>query len=133
MARSRNYKATSGYARERGRAELPQCWIDTAGVAEYRERVDPSTEALTLETEYENFLSRNGRNLRIRIVWLVEPPAGLAEMYEGIDVDQVLAGQPWEFEQQETLLVTDFLGRYEAFMPVDSEVRAPVSVEGEGD
>lgn len=119
-ARKKRYKVTSSYARARGREELPGFWIDTAGVAGYRERVDPSGEALKTEANVEKFLSLGDLELRTRIVWLVSPPSALSEIYED-----------WEFEQQEAILVSGYLGRYEAFLPLDPDYRAPAEVEEE--
>lgn len=130
IAHRRRYKVTSTYARERGRAELPECWIDTAGVADYRERVDPSAEALRLETRLGEWLSHADLDLSTRIVWLVEPPSGLAEALDEVSEDELF--EP-EFEQQEALLMAPYLGRYDAFMPVDRLHRAPTSVEQEED
>ena len=128
-ARSKRYKITSSYARDRGRKELPGFWIDTAGAAVYRERVDPSEEALRVEIGVEKHLSREGLDLPTRIVWLVEPPSGLAEVYEDSDLDDFLENEG--FPQQETILVSGYLGRYEAFLPVDIDERAPLEAEGE--
>jgi hypothetical protein len=117
-ARKKRYKVTSTYARARGREELPGFWIDTAGSAKYRERVDPSAEALRAEGNIEEFLSQHGLQLQTRIIWLVEPPSGFEEVYDD-----------WEFEQQEAILVTDYLGRYDAFLLIDTDYHAPVEVE----
>lgn len=133
-ARARRYKVTGSYARARARKEIPGAWVDTSGRAEYRERVDPSKEALELESVFETFTAAQGRDLRMRIVWLVEPPTGLAEAYEEIDMGEVIAGEAneWEFQQQEALLISGYLGRYEAFLMIDKDLRAP-SEEQEDD
>lgn len=120
-ARKKNYKVTSSYARARGREELPGFWIDTAGNAEYRERVDPSAEALKTEANIESFFSQHELDLRTRVVWLVEPPSGFDEVFE-----------EWDFEQQEAILATKYLGRYDAFLLIDTDFQAPLHVEDEG-
>ncbi|MGE5282944.1 MAG: hypothetical protein ACM3N0_11625 [Chloroflexota bacterium] len=128
-ARARGYKVNPSYARARGREELPGAWIDTSGRAEYRERVDPSAEALALEGEFEEWLERHGLELRTRIVWLVEPPTGFAEEYEDADFERVFEGVDAVFEQQEALLISNYLNRYEAFLMIDEDLRAPVDEE----
>jgi hypothetical protein len=122
VARSKGYKVSSSYARERGMEDLPGFWVDTAGLASYRERVDPSFEALELENALEERLSRVELPLRTRVVWLVEPPSGLAEALEKAGEDEIFAP---DFEQQEAVLVARYLGRYDAFLLVDREHRAP--------
>ncbi len=127
-AQARGYKVTGSYARARACKEIPGAWVDTSGRAEYRERVDPSKEALELESAFETFMEVHDCSFRTRIVWLVEPPTDLAEAYEEIDVDEVLAGEvdEWEFQQQEALLISGYLGRYEAFLMIDQDLRAPI-------
>jgi hypothetical protein len=125
MARKKRYKVTSSYARARGRSELPGCWIDTAGLAEYRERVDPSAEALKTETRVEEYLAEVDVELATRIVWLVAPPSGLAETFGG----DFGAENYWEFEQQEAILLSSYLGRYEAFYFVDRAFHSPTTSE----
>jgi hypothetical protein len=134
-ASKRGYKVTASYARARAREELPGCWVDTAGRAEFRERVDPSAGALQVESQLEDWLMASDLNLRIRIVWLTSPPSGLAERYEGIDIDEVIAGEvdEWEFEQQEAVLITGYLHRYEAYLMVNQELQAPTSADEEDD
>jgi len=128
-ARARGYKVNPSYARVRGREELPGAWIDTSGRAEYRERVDPSAKALALESEFEEWLEGHELELRTRIVWLVGPPTGLAEEYEEVDFESILEGVEAEFEQQEALLISNYLNRYEAFLMIDEDLRAPVEKE----
>lgn len=135
IARRRGYKVTGSYARARAREELPGCWVDTSDRAEYRERVDPSANALRVESGFEDWLMANELNLRTRIVWLTSPPSGLAERYEGVDVGDVLSGdvEEWEFEQQEAVLISRYLGRYDAYLIVNSDLRAPATADGEED
>lgn len=128
-ARGRRYKVTSSYARERGREELPEFWIDTAGSASYRERVDPTSDALRVETRIEEWLDDLDPQLRSRIVWLTEPPSGLTEALEA-ESDEFF---DVELEQQEAILVAPYLGRYDALMPVDRLYRAPTSVDEPGE
>lgn len=123
LARSRNYKITSTYVTERGRVELPQCWVDTAGKASYRERVDPSMRALETETRFRHWIAVNGLGLEPRIVWLTAPPPAMAEYMEYGDGDPF--DEAPEFEQQEALLIPNYLGKYSAFLPIDEGERAP--------
>jgi hypothetical protein len=120
-SRRKRYKVTSSYARARGREELPGFWIDTAGSAEYRERVDPSAEALKIEANVEAFLSGHGLELQTRVIWLTEPPSGFGDTYE-----------EWDFEQQEAIVISNYLGRYEAFLLIDSDYEAPREIGDEG-
>jgi hypothetical protein len=129
---ARGYKVTGSYARARVREEIPGAWVDTSGRALYRERVDPSSEALELEDAFETFAKFQDLELRTRIVWLVEPPTGLAELYEDLDFDEeAFSGGGWEFERQEAILISGYLGRYEAFLMVDHSARAPLDEEGD--
>lgn len=131
-ARARGYKVAGSYARARAREEIPGAWVDTSGRSIFRERVDPSSEALELEDAFERFAKLQDLELRTRIVWLVEPPTGLAELYEDVDFDEeAFDGGGWEFKQQEAILITDYLGRYEAFLMVDHNARAPLDEEGD--
>jgi hypothetical protein len=123
LAHSRGYKIVSSYAKERGRADLPGCWIDTAGRAEYRERVDPSMEALDTETKVQNWLDIHELDLLTRIIWLVTPPSSQVEHWEAQEEEFFEIG---DFRQQEALLLPAFLGKYGAYLPVDKDERAPV-------
>lgn len=63
-------------------------------------------------------------------MWLVEPPTGLAGLYENVNFDEeAFDGGGWEFEQQEAILIPGYLGRYEAFLMVDHNARAPLDGE----
>jgi hypothetical protein len=123
IARSRNYKITSSYAKERAREELPECWVDTAGKAISRERVDPSMRALRVETKFREWIESKDLGLGTRIVWLVKPPPSMAEFFEYEDED--LFDPESGFQQQEALLISDYLGKYNAYLPVQEEQRAP--------
>lgn len=123
LGRSRKYKVTSTYAIERGREELPRWWIDTAGKAGYRERVDPSKPALDVETNVRRWIAFNELGLEPRIVWLTSPPPAMAEYMEYGEGDPF--DEQSEFEQQEALLIPGYLGRYSAYLPIDSGQRAP--------
>jgi hypothetical protein len=123
IARSRNYKITSSYAKERAREELPECWVDTADRARSRERVDPSMRALRVETKFRDWIESKELDLDTRIVWLIKPPPSMAEFFEYEDED--LFDSEEGFQQQEALLIPDYLGKYNAFLPVDVEQRAP--------
>jgi hypothetical protein len=123
LARERGYKVTSAYAKERAARELPESWIDTADRATWRERVDPSLEALQHETLLARWMADRGMTLSIQIVWLVEPPSSMAEMLERGTADEPFGV---EFDQQEVLLIAGYLGKYNAFFPIDRDERAPV-------
>ena len=125
LARSRGYKVTSSYAKERGVEELPECWVDTASKARYRERVDPSMRALKVETNFRSWIESMDLGIETRIVWLVEPPSSMAEFFEFANDDPFDSGA--DFEQQEALMVPYYLGKYSAFLPVDVDQRAPKS------
>lgn len=126
LARERGYKVTSGYAKERASKELPQCWVDTANRAAWRERVDPSTEALQLETAAVEWLEDHDLDFSTEIVWLVEPPSAMVEARRDVQDDDVFL---LDFEQQEAILISPFLSRYNVFLPVDKSERAPVPGE----
>lgn len=123
LARAGNYKVVSTYAKERGRADLPGCWIDTAERAEFRERVDPSMEALQVESTMREWLEFHELDLETRIIWLVGPPSSMVEHLEAVEEDYFLLN---DFRQQEALLIPGFLGRYHAFYLLDPDERAPV-------
>jgi hypothetical protein len=123
LASARNYKITSSYAKERGREELPECWVDTSAKAQFRERVDPSMQALKVETNFRGWLKSKELDLDTRIIWLTTPPPAMAE-YMDYGGGDVFEEQP-EFAQQEALLIPTYLGKYEAYLPVDREQRAP--------
>jgi hypothetical protein len=122
LARERGYKVTSSYARERAATELPETWIDTAERADWRERVDPSFEALRVETSVVRWMEERNLPYSTLIVWLVEPPSSMAEA-----LDKATPDEPFgvAFEQQEALLISDYLGKYRAFLMVDRDERAP--------
>ncbi len=123
LARSRNYKITSSYAKDRALEELPECWIDTASKAVHRERVDPSMRALQVETNFRDWIATKELGLDTRVVWLVKPPSSMAEFIEYAIEDFIDSES--DFRQQEALLIPDYLGKYSAFLPVEVEQRAP--------
>lgn len=126
LASQRGYKVTSAYARARGKSELPGAWIDTADRASFRERVDPSSRALRLETDVRAAIEEQELGLSTKIVWLVEPPSSMTEHYEMLREDYFVEE---DFSQQEALLMTPFLGKYQAFLPVDPDERAPADMD----
>lgn len=131
LARERGYKVTSSYAKERAARELPEAWIDTADRATWRERVDPTFDALKDETLVEKWMEQRGLPYSVQIVWLVEPPSSMAEI-----LDRGTDDEPFgvEFEQQEALLIAGYLDRYNAFLPIDRDERAPIPDDAdEGD
>lgn len=108
------YRANTTYAVERGVAELPGFWIDTASDCEWGERTDPSEEALLLEHAVDAHLTEQGLKLDHRIVWLKESPRAL---------DRKLEEEDSIFEAEEAVLVADYLGRYAAVLPLDEDSR----------
>ncbi len=128
LARERGYKVSSSYAKERARKELPEAWIDTAGRAVWRERVDPSMQALRMETKVLKWMEDRDMNLSSEIIWLVDPPSSMAEALAKPTPEEPFGA---EFEQQEALLIPNYLGKYNAFLPIDVDERAPVHVEDE--
>lgn len=123
LARSRGYKVSSSYAKERGLEELPECWVDTADNAKYRERVDPSMRALSVETNFRAWIEEKELDLDTRIVWLVAPPSSMSEFIEFTN-EEFFDGEA-DFTQQEALVIPGYLGKYNAFLPVDVDERAP--------
>jgi hypothetical protein len=113
-AEQRGYKVNRLYALERGAAEYPGCFVDTGSSAYARERVDPSAEALTVETDVQELVERHGHAYEPRIVWLIQPPGDVADRL----AEQ---GDPWE--QQEAVRISSYLGRYELYLPVDPAYR----------
>lgn len=111
-----DYKVNRTYATERGAVELPEFWIDTAGDATWRERTDPTEAALNLEASVHRHLQRKQLDLPHRIVWLLEPPRGLAELFD--EVGEV-------YEADEAVIVFSYLGRYVAVAPLDPDLRNP--------
>jgi hypothetical protein len=120
LGHERGYKVNKLYAQERARAEFPGAWVDTSGTAEFNERTDPSSDALELETEVDKRIERLKLPLSSVIVWLTEPPRDLAD---------ALDERVEPFEPQEALAIFEYLGRYDVYLPVDPEDRAPVEVD----
>lgn len=114
------YRANTTYAVERGEAELPGFWIDTASDCEWGERTDPSEEALLLERAVDAHLQNHGLGLEHRIIWLKESPRAL---------DRKLEEEGLIFEAEEAILVADYLSRYAAFLPLDEDCRNDPDVE----
>lgn len=120
LADERRYKVNRTYAVERAAVEYPRFWVDTSGDSDVRERTDPSMEALELEQAVKTWVSH--QNLDVdgvdpRIIWLAAPPKELDEYVDEND---------WLFEQQEAILVPEFLGRYSLVLPVDEDLHRPV-------
>lgn len=122
MAHARGYKANRLYAEERARKEFPLTWVDTSGKAKYRERTDPSEDALKAEAELQGRVERLEReNLSARIVWLVEPPPDLEEHVESqADPEDPFAEA---FQQQESILIEPYLDRYRLFLMLDPDLQ----------
>jgi hypothetical protein len=112
-ASSRDYKVNRLYAIERSRSEYPGFYVDTNSSARWSERADPSTEALAVEAAICERIAAKGHSYRARIVWLAEPPKELDERLE--EQDEV-------WEQQEAIWIGGYLGRYDLYLPVDSEL-----------
>jgi hypothetical protein len=111
LAHDRGYKVNRLYALERAAVEFPGFYVDTSEAAEWRERTDPTAEALDAEGKVVDHLARYGDSrLTCRIVWLTTPPRDLRDRLKGL---------PRPFRSQEALLVRRFLGRYDLLMPVD--------------
>lgn len=123
IAESRNYKINRLYALERAASEFPFAWVETGNEAEWRERTDPSIDALRLEEQLRAYMERRALDYQDpRIIWLVEPPKALEEALHEADVF---------FEQQEAVFINEFLGRYALFIPVDEELQRHVLQGGE--
>lgn len=118
-ARERDYKATRLYALERAKLELPGAWIDTGGVADLRERTDPSEEALDFEELVQARLNALAIPLRARIMWVASPPRDAEEAAAAGEIDY--------FSEEEAIVVHDYLGRYRAILAVDADYRKDVS------
>lgn len=112
----RDYKANTTYAMERAETEMPGFWVDTAGDAEWSERSDPSEAALVIESAAQARLEDLGVVLESRIIWLTEPPRAL---------ERWLDDEGYEFEAQEAIVISAYLGRYVLVMPVDPDLRRP--------
>lgn len=123
IAESRGYKINRLYALERASSEFPFAWVATGNEAEWRERTDPTLGALQLEEQLKAYMEQQALGYgEPRIVWLVEPPKSLEEALDEVDVF---------FEQQEAIVVNEFLGRYSLFIPVDEELQRHALQNGE--
>jgi hypothetical protein len=109
-ANDRGYKVNRLYAQERLAAEFPTAWLDTSAKSIWRERTDPTEEALDLEDDFASKIQALDPHLEVKIVWLVSPPPELRETYE-------VPGLEWD--SQEAILIRPYLGRYSLYVPVD--------------
>lgn len=116
IAQRRSYKINRLYALERAAKEFPEFWVDTSEESIIRERTDPSMTALELEDEIRNWITEQeiDESLDPRIVWLVDPPKALEEH---LDESGCI------FEQQEAILINDYLVRYSLILPLDRDLR----------
>ncbi|HEV2813742.1 MAG TPA: hypothetical protein VGW10_10870 [Solirubrobacteraceae bacterium] len=105
----RGYKANQTYARERAASEFPVYWVDTNESARWRERTDPSAEALALETAERTYAATVSQDLSPLIVWLTDPPAHL---------DQALTAKGVDFVAGESIHIAKYLGRYSLYLPL---------------
>jgi hypothetical protein len=111
MAVARDYKANATYVRERAAVEYPTFWVHTANKDLWRERTDPSLDALETEQRVSARVAERGdSDLEVRIVWLVAPPR---------DLDVWLDARDEMFEESEAILLSPYLGRYALLEPLD--------------
>lgn len=111
MAVARGYKANATYVRERAAVEYPSFWVHTANQDLWRERTDPSLDALEIERRVATRVAERGdTDLEVRIVWLIEPPK---------DLDEWLDARDEMFEECEAILLSSYLGRYSLLEPLD--------------
>ncbi len=108
-AHERGYKVNATYARERAKAEFPLYWVDTNKSAGWRERTDPSLEALALETGAEDEIAATEHDLEPTIVWLTTPPD---------DLVQSLNRAGANFAAGEAVRIGGYLGRYALYLPL---------------
>lgn len=123
LASARAYKINRLYARERARMEFPAAWVDTGSKAKWAERLTPTEDALTVETEYAELIQLRGEGDRYspRVVWLTEFPPDLRRWIEHND---------WYVEGTETVIVEEYLDRYTLLLPVDTDLaRTSVTYE----
>ena len=80
--------------------------VDVEGLA--------AEDALELEERVQSYIEDEGYQLMVRVVWLTAPPPGLGERLDE-------AYDP--FEQQEAILIEQYLGRYSLLMPVEVDMR----------
>jgi hypothetical protein len=117
QAIERDYKANRTYAEERAAKEYPPFWVDTSDDAAWKDRGDPSEEALFVEGQVAHAMVEQGHNYECRIKWLTKPPRDMADW-----LDETLEA----FEGQEAVVIFEYLGRYDLILPVDPEWRKAV-------
>lgn len=124
LANTRGYAISKTYLEERARVDLPEFWVDTGSRASWKERANPTEAALNLETavdehlaEYEGYAAGKTGSL---IVWVTRFPDAMEEHVERLGEAGVVVD-----DQVEAILVRPWLGRYDLYLPVDAELRAP--------
>jgi len=123
LAYGRGYVVNRLYVVERSRKEMPGFWVDTTGAAVFKRRANPSVAALNLETGVDEHLAGLYDDVASVIVWMTEPPKDLQTYIE----EENLVVE----EQMEALLVSDWLGRHDLYLPIDPELHAPIHDEDE--
>ncbi len=88
-------------------------WVDTSPRRSWRERTDPSLQALDEEAQVRAEIK--DERLDVRIVWLTEPTGDLERSFDAIF---------GVFEENEAIAVTPHLGRFALARPIGMEREA---------
>ncbi|MDQ3935936.1 MAG: hypothetical protein M3340_15045 [Actinomycetota bacterium] len=101
-ALERGYRATGIYVEERALKEMPDFFFDRDGRVVFREALNPSAEALELETQTLQRMADHSRAAsEVRIVWMTDAPSEWP--------DELLPGEA---------IFVKFLGHGRLFRPV---------------
>jgi hypothetical protein len=119
MAAARRYEINRLYAIERAALEFPGAWVDTGRDCRWRERANPTEDALLLEDAVHGHMQALGLALSHRVVWVHEWPRAA--------VDHISENTPYLPAADEALRIHDWLGRWDLFLSVDPDYRAPTA------
>lgn len=106
LAAQRGYRHDGLYRDERLAAELPGFIGNIGRRAEVKEIVNPSEDALELETEVLKQIKRQGLEVKVRLVWMKA------------DVDLRMKK---ELQDGEYVEIEGYLSRHKVYKPVDEE------------
>lgn len=106
LAARRGYRHDGLYRDERLAAELPGFVGNIGRRAEVKEIVNPSEDALELETEVLKLIKRQGLDVKVRLVWMKA------------DSEKQISH---ELQDGEYVEIDGFLGRHKVYRPVDEE------------